>query len=254
VHKCIAAALLLVLLPLEAAAQSLADVQAAIGELQRAGVPIVDTECSKFQIANLVAFRLGWGLLHKAGGTRAVFRADGTCQSGDQSSDPEGFSTDYIIDPQTFAGRDVVTSTLGPAWPDPENAPDMVERNSHNYRRAFDPIVYLQRGAPAPAPIPPVISPQPPIAPQPASGVVEGILLAKVDALAARVEQMYLVATEHARADGDALASINRNVTEFRNEQTSRWDSIKPVISFTAKYLLPTVGTWYVCKTTGKCS
>lgn len=166
--KRITAILLTLVLLLPAFAQAQTDVVAqAKQDLVSRGVSI-DGACGALRITNLVAWRLRpqYGLLHKAGGNRAILKADGSCLTGEQSNDPEGYATDYVIDRATGYGFDLLGDGGGannPQWAGPENAPDMVSRNWSNYREPVDPAGYY--GAlPVPTPVPPpVVVPPAPI-------------------------------------------------------------------------------------------
>jgi hypothetical protein len=129
------------------------DVQKAKSDLAAAGI---DTSGpNAIRITNLVAFRLGYGLLAKEGGSRAVLHPDGSpCRWGDEVREP-GFAVDYIIDPRTRFGFDILGDGGGannPQWP---NAPetDFVDRNTRWYHDPINPATYM--AVPPPAPLPP---------------------------------------------------------------------------------------------------
>jgi hypothetical protein len=126
--------------------------------------------CGALSITSEVARRIGFKLLHKGGGYRAVPLPDGTCVEGDQTSNPEGYATDYIIAPmQGYVGYDILGDGGGaniPQFAGPENAPDMVQRNINNWR---EPVPV---GSPLP---PPVVTPPTPPTP-PTAGLEQQIL------------------------------------------------------------------------------
>lgn len=201
------------LLASSAFAQDRSVVADAIATLRASSV---DTSgpCGALKITNYVAFRNHYALLHKAGGFRAVLKADGSCLSGEQSSDPEGFATDYLIDPRTGFGFDILGDGGGantPQWAGPENAPDMVARNWQNLREPFDPSAYLQQ--PTPAPIP---TPAPPIVVLPSAPTCD---LAALETAIANL-----------RADVDAGRQENQ---QFYAEARSKY---KAVATFIGKY------------------
>src|SRR4051812_1205234 len=78
-----------------------------------------------------------------------------------------------------------------------------------------------EEGAASPLPGPP--APAPP-APTPAAH--EGVLVPLVQALAARVDQLYALEAEQSRADGEAHAVINTNVSDGRAENRSFFASV----------------------------
>lgn len=202
-------------------------------ELQQAGVDL-SGPCGALRITNAVAFRAHYALLHKAGGFRAILKEDGSCLTGEQSSDPEGFATDYIIDPKTGFGYDLLGDGGGannPQWAGPENAPDMVARNWQNLREPFDPAAYLKTTPAAPA------------APVPPTTVV--LDLSSVQAqLAAIAAELH----EHVRADGDAHASIAQNITDARAEARPAIEAVKAFATFAGKYILPALGGYLTAK------
>lgn len=130
-------------------------------ELELIGANLVGA-CGAFRITNEVARRVGFGLLRKAGGHRAVPLPGGACASGDEviGAGFAGFATDYIIDPATFFGYDILGDGGGanvPQWPDePETAPDMVARNRQNFASPLDlgSGVPVDPVDPGPTPIP----------------------------------------------------------------------------------------------------
>ena len=128
------------------------DVQKAKLDLEAAGVDISGPNA--IRITNLVAFRLGYGLLYKEIGTRAVLYADGSpCQWGDDVREP-GFAVDYVIDPRTKFGFDILGDGGGandPQWPgSPET--DFVDRNTRWYRDPIGPETYFPPRRPHPDP------------------------------------------------------------------------------------------------------
>jgi hypothetical protein len=132
-------------------------VQAVKAQLEAQGVNLSGA-CGAFAITNEVARRVGFGLLRKAGGNRAIPQDGGGCLDGDHGSGP-GYATDYIIDPQTFFGYDILGDGGGannPQWPDePETDAEMVKRNRENFASPVG-------GGPVPTPTPvPVPTPQP---------------------------------------------------------------------------------------------
>ena len=192
-----------------ASAQNATVVQSAIADLRVAGVDM-SGPCGALKITNYVAFRNHYALLHKAGGYRAVLKADGSCLSGEQSSDPEGFATDYLIDPRTGFGFDILSDAGGanvPQWAGPENAPDMVARNWQNLREPFDPSAYLH--TPPPIAIPP----------QPPPVIVPSCDFSSLETAIANL-----------RADVDAGRAENQ---EFFEQARSKY---RQVATFIAKY------------------
>lgn len=245
---------LVVAIAAPARAQGVEDVARAKAQLDAAGVSL-ETPCGVTMLTNLVAWNLrgagprpAFGLLHKAIGHRAVLKADGSCIDGEHTNDPAGTATDYVIERASGYGWDILTSWLAPSWQGPETV--FTARNWSEFTDPFDPAPYLTHAAPAP-PIaaPPVgTPPAPPIVAMPASSGVEGILLGKVDQLAARVEQLYAVEAEQSRAAGEAHASINQNITDGRAEARPAIQTIKAIGAFTGKYVLPAVGGWLTAK------
>jgi hypothetical protein len=136
-------------------------VRAVKAELEAAGVNLSGA-CGAFRILNRVARRLQpeFGLLRKAGGNRAVPQLDGSCLSGDETSDA-GYATDYLIERTTFFGYDILGDGGGantPQWPDePETDLEMVRRNRANFA---EPLAWGE--APSPPPSPPSAPPPPP--------------------------------------------------------------------------------------------
>ena len=130
------------------------DVQKAKADLEAAGIDI--SGANAIRITNLVAFRLGYGLLAKEGGSRAVLHPDGSlCRWGDEVGEP-GFAVDYIIDPRTRFGFDILGDGGGannPQWP---NAPetDFVDRNTRWYHNPINPASYMASPPPPPSPQP----------------------------------------------------------------------------------------------------
>jgi hypothetical protein len=212
--------------------------------------------CDVVKVTNLVAWRLWtnhgapapFGLLEKAGGTRAVLKADGSCVDGDHSTDPAGFALDYLIERASGAGRDIVTSWGAAQWPSAQET-TMQDRNWRYFAEPVDPAPYLI-STHIPQVIPPnTAPPAPPIVVVPAaSSGVEGILFAKVEQLAARVEQLYALEAEQSRADGEAHASIAQNVTDGRNEARPAIETVKAIGSFVVKYVAPAVGGWLTAR------
>lgn len=143
-----------------------ADVDQAIAQLH---LKNVDTSgpCGAARITNLVVWNLGerYGLLGKAGGTRAALKADGTCIPGDQTRDP-GVATDYVIDSTTYYGFDILQDAgtgNNPRWAGPETA--FVDRNRQFFTKAIDPALYMPTAAQPDTlpstPLPPVVVPPP---------------------------------------------------------------------------------------------
>lgn len=130
----------------------LEDVQKAKSDLEAAGVDISGPNA--IRITNLVAFRLGYGLLYKEGGSRAVLYDDGSqCRWGDDVRQP-GFAVDYVIDPRTKFGFDILGDGGGannPQWPGAAETA-FVDRNTRWYRDPISPATYLSSAAP-PAPL-----------------------------------------------------------------------------------------------------
>lgn len=203
-------------------AQDAGVVAAAKADLQAHNVDISGS-CGALKVTNYVAFRQHYALLHKAGGYRAVLRADGSCLTGEQSNDPEGFATDYVIDLSTFYGFDILHDaggSNGPGWDGPENAPDMVARNRANYRLPFDPSTYMGGVAP---PLPPVVLP-PVVQPPP-------IITTQVCDLSNVLA---------------AIAAVNTNVAESRIENKSFFDSVRGEWKRVLTYAAPIVGAVFL--------
>lgn len=140
--------------------------------------------CGAFRITNEAAKLTGYGLLKKAGGNRAVPQPDGTCLDSSQTTDP-GYATDYLIQPGTWFGIDILGDGGGanvPQWGTPETDAEMVARNKNNF------------AAPIGASLPPVPLPPPVVVP-PASTVDLTPLLHRLDVL------------EHLQADADRTAA-----------------------------------------------
>jgi hypothetical protein len=201
-------------------------------ELQQAGVDLSGA-CGAIKITNAVAFRAHYALLHKAGGNRAILKADGSCLTGEQSSDSEGFATDYVIDPHTGFGFDLLGDGGGannPQWAGPENSPDMVARNWQNLREPFDPSSYLHATA---VPVPSV---------PPATVVLDlSSVQAQLAEIAAKVDNL-------TRADDDAHKSLNQNITDFHAEARPAIEAIKSFAAFAGKYVLPAVAGYFTAK------
>lgn len=220
--------LLTLLLATSASAQN--DVVAtAKQELLARGVSI-DGACGAIKITNLVAWRLRpfYGLLHKAGGNRAILKADGSCLTGEQSSDPEGYATDYLIRGRDGVGFDLLGDGGGaniPQWAGPEDSPDMVSRNFANYREPVDPAAYLG-GVPTP---PVVVPPTPPVVTPPAPPVV---VLPSTDLSPVLNQQ----AIDHAilLELQQEVAAARKDVAEFREAVRSKWSAVvnNPVFKY----------------------
>jgi hypothetical protein len=144
----------------------LEDVQKAKSDLEAAGVDISGPNA--IRITNLVAYRLGYGLLYKEGGSRAVLYDDGSqCRWGDDVRQP-GFAVDYVIDPRTKFGFDILGDGGGannPQWPGAAETA-FVDRNTRWYRDPTNPATYFPAAAPprpdvvvAPPVAPPVVPP-----------------------------------------------------------------------------------------------
>jgi len=88
----------------------------------------------------------------------------------------------------------------------------------------------------------------PPVIPPPLSppSVPEGVLVAKVDALAALVQELV-------RANGDAHAAINQNVTDGRAENRSFFASVAAHWKAITAFVAGPVATYVTCRATGKC-
>lgn len=210
----------------------------AKSDLQARGVDLSGA-CGALKITNLVAYRLSprFGLLHKAGGNRAILQVDGSCLTGEQSNDPEGYATDYLIDRATGFGYDLLTDgggNNGPQWAGPENAPDMVSRNWNNYREPVDPAGYLAGGPTGPNTGGNTGNPgQPPVVP---SNPPPVIVLPSTDLSPVLNQQ----AIDHAlllNIQAQVEAS-RREVADFREAVRSKWGL---VTKFAAKYILPAV-------------
>ena len=181
--KSLIALALLVSLAAPAAAQ-VSVVVAAKAELVARGL-VLTGPCGAIQITNLVAWRLGFGLLQKGGGNRAVLKADGSCLSGDQTADPEGFATDYLIDRTTFVGFDILGDGGGanaPQWAGPETDAAMVARNRQHVRAPINPEGYFPT---APVVTLPPVDPPPAVVPPPSDDL--GLVLAALRAIDARL-------------------------------------------------------------------
>lgn len=229
--------LLLVLLSSSAWAQNAQVVAEAKASLQNAGVDL-SGPCGALKLTNLVAWNLRprFGLLHKAGGFRAILKADGSCLTGEQSSDSEGFATDYIIELATGRGFDLLGDAGGannPQWAGPEDAPDMVSRNFNNFREPFDPQNYSSAVS---RPTSPVVNvPSVPVTP----------LVVDFSSILSQLQTVNLKLDALTANSIEAHEVINRNVTEGRAENqqfyaavTSRW---KAFASFAVKYVMPAV-------------
>jgi len=241
---------LVVALAAPAAAQGVDDVTRAKAQLEAAGVSVA-TPCGVTMLTNLVAWNLrgvgqpAFGLLHKEIGHRAVLKADGSCIDGDVTRDPDGVATDYIIERASGDGWDILTSWLAPSWQGPETV--FTARNWADFRDPLDPAPYLRGAPPAPATIPPAAAPPsaPPIVVLPSAPACD------LSGLQLQIGQLAAGFTEHARATGDGLASINQNVTDGRNEARPAIQALKTVATWTSKYVLPAVGGWLAAKRVG---
>lgn len=131
--------------------------------------------CGAFQITGRVAFRLkdlGFKLLKKQGGNRAIILPDGSCVDSDHGSGV-GYAVDYLISVnEGFVGYDLLGDgggENGPQWIGPEDGTDIVTRNAQNMAEPFamgGDIVVPPAPPPAPQPPPtPVPSPVPPVSP-----------------------------------------------------------------------------------------
>jgi hypothetical protein len=228
-------------------------VQQAIVEVtgnQTTGHTTTADWCDVVKVTNLVAWRLWtnhaapapFGLLGKAGGTRAVLAADGSCTDGEHTNDPAGFALDYLIERATGYGRDIVTSWGAPQWPSAQET-TMQDRNWRYFAEPFDPTPYLT-AAHIPPVIPPGVGPAPsapPIVVVPAAPVDLSGLNAQLAAIAAQLANL-------TRADDDAHRSINQNVTDARAEARPAIQTVKAIGGFTAKYILPAVGGWLTAR------
>lgn len=200
-----------------AAAQDAGDVARAKADLQAHGVSVAGA-CGAAKLTNLVVWRLrpAYGLLFKQGGNRAVLRADGSCLSGDESSEG-GYATDYVIQRSTGGGFDLLGDGGGannPQWAGPENDPATIARNFQNFREPIDPRGYYAEFTPTPAPTPAPLPPAPlPTLDLSAVYAQFAILNAKLDELA--------------RAGGDAHAAIEANVTAAREENRTFFEAVK---------------------------
>lgn len=246
--KAIVILLLINLLPVQAFAQ--ADVVARVkATLVAHNVPISGA-CGALRINNAVAWELrpAYGLLHKAGGFRAILKADGSCLDGEQSSDPEGFATDYLIRGRDGVGFDILGDGGGannPQWAGPEDGPDMVARNFANYREPFDPAPYMGGGpvATVPGTLPGPLTSAPSTFQTPdLSGIVAQLQLLnlKVDALTVN--------------SVDAHETINRNVTEGRAENRTFFEAVrtqwKAIVGKALLYGAPIIGALFAGRAT----
>jgi hypothetical protein len=160
----------------DAVAQAKADLQSK--NVSTAGA------CGALRIANLAAWRLrpAYALLTKAGGFRAVLRADGTCESGGAPNDTTrepGYATDYLIDRATGFGYDTLSdagNTNGAQWNGPETDPGLVNRNFQNMHEPIDPAGYYTEAVVPPVVVPPAVDLSP--------------IVAELAALAARVKSL----------------------------------------------------------------
>ncbi len=222
----------------------------AKADLQAHGVDLSGA-CGAVKITNLAAWRLRpqYGLLHKAGGNRAILKADGSCLTGEQSSDPEGYATDYVIDRATGFGFDLLGDGGGannPQWAGPEDAPDMVSRNWANFREPLDPAGYMPTSGPiiptpGPFPGPPPPAPQP--VPQPPIVVVPSTDLSPVlNALA--VNHALLVELQRQMQAG--FEDTRRDIAEFRAAVRSKWAAFvsSPFVKYGAAVLAGMLAKW----------
>jgi hypothetical protein len=158
-----------------------------IAELNAKGVSMSGS-CGAFRITNEVAKRLGFYLLRKNAGNRAVPQADGSCLSGEQTTAP-GYATDYVIDPTTFYGYDLLGDGGGannPQFIGPETDPVMVARN-RTYSHAAEnwppaPVVVV----PLPAEPTEPTEPTEPVTEPPVAGIFD-LLLEQLRAINAEV-------------------------------------------------------------------
>lgn len=183
---------------------SLDIVQAVKAAFEAQGVDLSGA-CGAFTITNEVARRVGFFLLRKGGGNRAVPQQDGSCQDGDHSNQP-GYATDYIIDPATFFGYDILGDGGGannPQWGEPETDAEMVQRNRNNFAPPIGPVVGPPVPADPPDPPDPPEPPQDPALNERLQRIEEnvGILLASIPE--------FLQVASHLEASIEALKSAS---------------------------------------------
>jgi hypothetical protein len=205
--------------------------------------------CDVVKVTNLVAWRLWtnhatpapFGLLEKAGGTRAILKADGSCIDGDHSNDPAGFALDYLIERAAGDGRDIVTSWGAAQWPSAQET-TMKDRNWRYFAEPLDPAPYLT-STHIPPVMPPVVTPPsaPPVVVVPAAPVDLSGLNAQLAAIAAQLANL-------TQADDDAHKSINQNVTDGRAEARPALEAVKAIGGFVLKYVAPAVGGWLTAR------
>jgi hypothetical protein len=215
-------------------AQDRTAVALAKADLEARGVDLSGA-CGAVKIANLVAWRLGgrFGLLHKAGGNRAILKADGSCLTGEQSNDPEGYATDYLIDRATGFGYDVLSDgggANGPQWAGPENAPDMVARNWSNYREAVDPTVYVT----GPVTPPVVLPPTPPVVPP----TLPAVQVCDLSGVLAKLDDVKQAVDDGRGEQQDNTKAVRQDIADFREAARSK---LAGAMTFAAKYILPAV-------------
>jgi hypothetical protein len=107
---------------------------------------------------------------------------------------------------------------------------------------------YLPVAGVPPTPMPPPIVTLPPpvippvVSPQPVPIVLD------LSSVNAQLAEIAAELHEHVRADGDAHASINQNVTDGRAEARPAIETVKAIGAFAGKYILPAIGGWFAAK------
>ncbi len=201
-------------------AQNVQTVADAKRDVEAAGIAVNDP-CGAVKIVNLVAWRLRWGLLRKEGGHRASLRPDGSCTWGDSNREP-GFATDYVIDPSTFGGYDILSDAggaNGPQWPaQPEM--DFVTRNRDNFTAAIDPATYLRGGGGPSAPPTPPGSSGGGAPPVPVTSCDLSPLYARLDALESHLDAKVQSAQEQGTHEHEAQTA---QIGEFRKAIGDWW-------------------------------
>lgn len=225
---------LCLLTPIYSAAQDHTDIVAAVKtRLQSQGVSLSGA-CGAAQITVRVAYQLrtqGYRLLVKRGGNRAIFAANGTCLTEDQSNEP-GYATDYLVSlNEGGVGYDLLEDTGGsnkPHWIGPETAADMVLRNLQNNAEApnLDPDFV----PPSPTPVPPVVVPPPNATPEVVS------LLQQIINLQQSQLDVILRVDATTKSTNEHVISMDRTMTQ----------TLGHISVFLGKYVAPFIGGWYV--------
>jgi hypothetical protein len=228
----------------------------AKAELQRNHVDLSGA-CGAAKITNLVAWNLRpqYGLLGKLGGYRAVLRPDGSCESGGAPTDSTreaGVASDYLIERGTWQGYDLLEDAggrSGPRWAHDVNEktgladPVFLARNANNYIEPIDPAAYMGTPPAPPVVVPPpvVVTPgQPPAPPQ----------VFDAAALSAQIAQLQLSLDTHVRGLGEAIASVNDNVSAGRAENRSAWAKVADHWKSIVMIASP-AASWWIARVTG---